>query len=26
VPYFIERDELIRVDTFEGKYVERVKS
>jgi elongation factor P len=26
VPYFIEKDELIRVDTFEGKYVERVKS
>jgi elongation factor P len=25
VPYFIEKDELIRVDTFEGKYVERVK-
>ena len=26
VPYFIEKDEVIRVDTFEGKYVERVKS
>ena len=26
VPYFIDKDELIRVDTFEGKYVERVKS
>ena len=26
VPYFIDTDELIRVDTFEGKYVERVKS
>jgi len=26
VPYFIETDEMIRVDTFEGKYVERVKS
>lgn len=26
VPYFVEKDEVIRVDTFEGKYVERVKS
>jgi elongation factor P len=26
VPYFINKDEVIRVDTFEGKYVERVKS
>jgi len=26
VPYFVEKDEMIRVDTFEGKYVERVKS
>jgi elongation factor P len=26
VPYFVEKDEMIRVDTFAGKYVERVKS
>jgi elongation factor P len=25
VPYFIETNEKIRVDTFEGKYMERVK-
>jgi elongation factor P len=26
VPYFINKDEVVRIDTFEGKYVERVKS
>ncbi len=26
VPYFINKDEVIRIDTFESKYVERVKS
>ncbi len=26
IPYFVNKDEVIRIDTFEGKYVERVKS
>jgi len=26
VPYFINKGEVIRIDTFDGKYVERVKS